>query len=67
MGQGDILLLYTDGLTDAFSAFTQKRMERTLIRAREKPAQEICKAIIEERGGPADQIDDLSLVVIKRE
>jgi serine phosphatase RsbU (regulator of sigma subunit) len=67
MGQGDILLLYTDGLLDPFSAFTQNLLERTVSRARAGSAREICDAILAERHRIAEQTDDLSLVVIKRD
>jgi serine phosphatase RsbU (regulator of sigma subunit) len=67
MGQGDILLLYTDGLLDLFSTFTQHQLERTVSRARAGSAREICDAILAERHRIEVQTDDLSLVVIKRE
>jgi serine phosphatase RsbU (regulator of sigma subunit) len=67
MGQGDIVLLYTDGLIDPFSAFTHKHLERTVSLSRDTSANEICNAILAERQKIAEQTDDLSLVVIKRE
>lgn len=66
MGEGDILLLYTDGLTDGFSPFTQSCLERIVSSARDGSAQEICNAIIGAAHATAEQTDDLSLVVIKR-
>jgi serine phosphatase RsbU (regulator of sigma subunit) len=66
MGQGDILLLYTDGLTDSLSAFTPNHLERVVSRSKNESAQNICKAIIEEMRKIKEQSDDLSLVVIKR-
>jgi serine phosphatase RsbU (regulator of sigma subunit) len=65
MGQGDVLLLYTDGLVDPFSSYTQEQLERAVSRARNKTAQEICQEIIEDRQSAAEQTDDLSLAVIK--
>ena len=65
MGQGDVLLLYTDGLLDPFSSYTQAQLERAVSRARNGSAQEICQAILEDRKSAAEQTDDLSLVVIK--
>jgi serine phosphatase RsbU (regulator of sigma subunit) len=66
MGQGDILLLYTDGLTDPFSLYSRELMERIISGTRDGSAQEICDAIIEDRLDAAELSDDLSLVVIKR-
>lgn len=65
MGKGDVLLLYTDGLHDPFSKYTQKHLERDISHAKEKGAKEICESILEERLAMAKQADDLSLVVIK--
>ncbi len=65
MGQGDVLLLYTDGLLDPFSSYSQAQLERAISRARDGTAKEICEAIIEDRKSAAEQTDDLSLVVIK--
>jgi serine phosphatase RsbU (regulator of sigma subunit) len=65
MGQGDVLLLYTDGLLDPFSSYSQGQLERAVSQARNGTAQEICRAIIEDRKSAAEQTDDLSLVVIK--
>lgn len=66
MGRGDILLLYTDGLTDGFSEFTQLDLETIVSRVVSQSAEEICHAILEGRSAVARQSDDLSLVVIKR-
>jgi serine phosphatase RsbU (regulator of sigma subunit) len=66
MGREDILLLYTDGLIDPFSAFTQKHVERIVSRARDGSAQDICHAIVDGMSQFAEQSDDLTLVVIKR-
>jgi serine phosphatase RsbU (regulator of sigma subunit) len=65
MGQGDVLLLYTDGLLDPFSSYTQKQLERAVSRARDCTAKEICDAILGDRKASAELTDDLSLVVIK--
>ena len=65
MGQGDVLLLYTDGLLDPFSSYTQEQLERAVSRAMRGAAKEICEAILEDRKAAAVQTDDLSLVVIK--
>jgi serine phosphatase RsbU (regulator of sigma subunit) len=65
MGQGDVLLLYTDGLLDAFSSYTQEQLERAVSCARDGTAKEICEAILSNRNAVAEQTGDLSLVVIK--
>ncbi len=65
MGQGDVLLLYTDGLLDPFSSYTQEQLERAVSCAKDGFAKEICEAILENRNAAAEQTDDLSLVVIK--
>jgi sigma-B regulation protein RsbU (phosphoserine phosphatase) len=69
---GDVLLLYTDGVTEAESPsgeqFGQWRLEQLLSRLREKSATEILDAVVSEvlswvaeRG----QNDDLTLMVVK--
>ena len=65
MGQGEVLLLYTDGLVDPFSMYTQKNLERAVSRARDGNAKEICEEILSDRA-MNEQTDDLSIVVIKR-
>ncbi len=65
MGQGDVLLLYTDGLTDPLSPYTQGQLERAVSRAIKGNAQEICGSILEDRRAATPQTDDISLVVIK--
>jgi hypothetical protein len=65
MGQGDVLLLYTDGLLDPFSSHGQEQLERAVSRAKDGTAKGICEAILEDRNAAAEQTDDLSLVVIK--
>ena len=65
MGQGDVLLLYTDGLYDSFSPFTRDQLERSVSRVKDASARDICSAILHDRSALAEQIDDISLVVIK--
>ncbi len=65
MGQGDVLLLYTDGLVDPFSPYTQKQLERAVSSSRDGSAEAICRRILEDRNAAARPADDLSLVVIK--
>jgi serine phosphatase RsbU (regulator of sigma subunit) len=65
MGQGDVLLLYTDGLLDPVSAYSREQLERAISRVRDGTAQEICQALIQDRRSLAEQNDDISVVVIK--
>ena len=65
MGQGDVLLLFTDGLTDPFSSYPQDRLERAVSRAKDGTAEEICREIFADRYGSFKPADDISLVVIK--
>jgi serine phosphatase RsbU (regulator of sigma subunit) len=65
MGQGDVLLLYTDGLYDPFSPFTREQLERSVSRAKDENARDICSAILQDRRALTEQTDDISLVVIK--
>jgi serine phosphatase RsbU (regulator of sigma subunit) len=67
MGQGDILLLHTDGLVDCFSAFTPNQLERIVSHGQDGSAQEICAAIVDGMLEFAGKSDDISLVVIKRD
>jgi serine phosphatase RsbU (regulator of sigma subunit) len=65
MGQGDILLLYTDGLVDAFSHYSKNRLERAVSLFRDGTAREICEGIFKDRLTACKPDDDISLVVIK--
>ncbi len=65
MGQGDVLLLYTDGLLDPESSFTQAQLEQAVSGAKDGSSKEICEAILNQRRSLSEQTDDISLVVIK--
>ncbi len=65
MGQGDVLLLFTDGLLDPESTFTQTQLERAVSDAKNGNAKEICEAILGKHHSTAEPTDDISLVVIK--
>jgi serine phosphatase RsbU (regulator of sigma subunit) len=65
MGQGDVLLLYTDGLLESLSTYTQGQVEHSVSRAKDGSAQMICETIVGDRQATAEQTDDLTLVVIK--
>jgi serine phosphatase RsbU (regulator of sigma subunit) len=65
MGHGDVLLLYTDGLIEPLSAYTQDQLAQAVSRAKDGSAQVICDAIVRDRQATTPQTDDLTLVVIK--
>ena len=65
MGRGDVLLLYTDGLLDSLSPYTQAQLQQAVSRAKDGTAKEICESIVQDRRSATEQVDDLSLVVIK--
>jgi serine phosphatase RsbU (regulator of sigma subunit) len=65
MGHGDVLLLYTDGLIEPESGYTQVQLEHAVSRVKDDSAQLICEAIVRDRQATAPQTDDLTLVVIK--
>jgi serine phosphatase RsbU (regulator of sigma subunit)/predicted enzyme related to lactoylglutathione lyase len=68
---GDILALYTDGVTEAFDdagdEFGEDRLIDVVRRNREKHSEAITSAIVEEvrRFSPREQHDDITLIVAK--
>jgi serine phosphatase RsbU (regulator of sigma subunit) len=69
MAPGDILLLYTDGLsehTDGKSDYFPGRLEEVLRKEKDRSAKEIFGAIREDVLSFSPQRDDISFVVIKR-
>jgi serine phosphatase RsbU (regulator of sigma subunit) len=69
MGYGDILLLYTDGLSEHSNGaedYFPMRLEEKLREVKDKPAREIFLAIEEDVKSFGTLTDDLSFVVIKR-
>jgi sigma-B regulation protein RsbU (phosphoserine phosphatase) len=72
---GDLLLFYTDGLTDAMNAaqesFGHERLENSLRRLpAELNAEEIVQALLREIfefTGAMRQYDDITVVVVKCE
>jgi serine phosphatase RsbU (regulator of sigma subunit)/catechol 2,3-dioxygenase-like lactoylglutathione lyase family enzyme len=66
---GDMLVLYTDGITEAFSEageeFGEERLIEALRRHRRLPAQALLGAIVDEvrRFSPHEQKDDITLIV----
>jgi sigma-B regulation protein RsbU (phosphoserine phosphatase) len=73
MGPGDLLVIHSDGVTDATSAsnelFGRERFETVIRENRDKPAEALIKSIFKAVGdfvGDAPQFDDLTLVVVRR-
>ena len=69
---GDVLLLYTDGVSEAESPtgeqYGQRQLEQALVRLRDRPAREILEAVIDDVlawAGERGQNDDLTLMVVK--
>jgi sigma-B regulation protein RsbU (phosphoserine phosphatase) len=69
---GDLLVLYSDGITDANSPegefFGRERLRETVCGAGGLSAQEMCKHIFEHVGrfqGDAMQYDDMALLIVK--
>lgn len=69
---GDLLVLYTDGVTEAFNEaqvdFGEDRFRDCITRNQERPAREILEALLEEIqafAGTAPQSDDITLVVVR--
>jgi sigma-B regulation protein RsbU (phosphoserine phosphatase) len=74
MRPGDVLLLYTDGLTEARSStgemFGIARLSEALQRCRHLSARQAVDAIVEDVTrwhGASDFVDDLTLVVARKE
>jgi sigma-B regulation protein RsbU (phosphoserine phosphatase) len=74
MEPGDVVLFYTDGLTDALDGemdeFGLKRLCRVVEKHREASAARVVEAInqaVVEFVGDTPQFDDLTLIVLKRQ
>jgi sigma-B regulation protein RsbU (phosphoserine phosphatase) len=74
LAPGDMLVLYTDGITEARDAqggfFDEDRLRESLIANQGQPAETIRDAIlgaVDEFVGDAPQSDDIALVVVARE
>ena len=71
---GDILILYTDGVTEAFNgqneAFGEERLKDFVLANRAKPAAAVLESLVAEIrrfAGGAAQSDDITLVVVRVE
>ncbi len=70
MGLGDIMLLYTDGLSDQYSTKDIKfkeRIESIIKESKSYSAKQIYCSIKEDFKRTGPQIDDISYVIIKKE
>ena len=69
MGEGDILLLHTDGLTEHSRGgddYFPGRLEQKIRDVKHLPAAEIYEAITADLLAFGEPSDDISLVVVKR-
>jgi len=73
LAPGDLLVLYSDGVTEAnnpdFDEFGEERFVRVLSENRTRPARQIVEAVtaaLKEFTAGAPQADDITLVVAKR-
>jgi serine phosphatase RsbU (regulator of sigma subunit) len=68
---GDTMVLYTDGVTEAFNdadeQFGEQRLMDALRRYREQSSRDLLGSIVEEvrRFSPREQQDDITLIVAK--
>jgi serine phosphatase RsbU (regulator of sigma subunit) len=71
LSPGDMLAIYTDGVTEAFSPaeeeFGEDRLIEVLQKRRDLPARDLLAAVVEEvqRFSPAEQSDDVTLVIAR--
>jgi sigma-B regulation protein RsbU (phosphoserine phosphatase) len=70
LGDGDILLLYTDGVTEARDGrgeqFDLERLTEALMRSREQPCERIVAEVVSSvRAWMAEQADDISVMALR--
>ena len=71
LSAGDLLAIYTDGITEAFDAeddeFGEERLVETLHAHRELPPRDLIAAIYDgvRRFSPPEQRDDMTLIVAR--
>jgi serine phosphatase RsbU (regulator of sigma subunit) len=71
LAAGDLLALYTDGITESFNAageeFGEQRLTEALRQHRQLSSRDLLTAIVEEvqRFSPHEQHDDITLIVAK--
>ena len=73
LARGDIILFYTDGVTETTNIddelYGETRLQAIATRLRNESAETICRAIyneVIEFQGEAEQFDDLTLMVLKK-
>ena len=75
MSTGDILFLYTDGVYDGSDSEERQLLEVLMREQYQRPAKEICNALLEyavgkddqlRHAGEQDRIDDKTVFIIKR-
>ena len=73
LAPGDLIVFYTDGVTDARSGngerFDEWRLLETLEAARDAPAGDVVRAVagaVERFQGPVEPADDITIVAIRR-
>jgi len=68
---GDVLALYTDGITESFNEageeFAEERLVTALCRHRTLSSSDLLTAVVDEvqRFSPREQHDDITLIVAK--
>jgi serine phosphatase RsbU (regulator of sigma subunit)/catechol 2,3-dioxygenase-like lactoylglutathione lyase family enzyme len=71
LAPGDLLALYTDGVTESFDGsgneFGEERLIEALCRHRDLPAESLAASIVDEvrRFSPLEQHDDITLIIAK--
>lgn len=71
LSPGDMLVLYTDGVTESFhedyEQFGEERLLETILRHREMAPHELISRVVEEvqRFNPHEQQDDITLIAAK--
>ena len=74
MSPGDIVFLYSDGVYDGSDREARLRIERIVRDHKDRPAREICNAILDyaikqdqylQQTGEVDRIDDKTAIIIK--
>jgi sigma-B regulation protein RsbU (phosphoserine phosphatase) len=72
IGPGDLLVLYTDGVTEAINTETEEfgeaRLKETILGLRDRPADEIIRGVrdaVHDFAGKEPQFDDITLMVLR--